>query len=77
MAKLSEILSEMDDDVSVQYLSESLVGIKDKKKTNDTEITFATTEVNCNSAMDGKKTAVIVWVDIEKYNEACKAINNK
>lgn len=67
---LSKALSEIEENVTVQYLSTSIVNIKDKKKTKDTEITFATNEVNADSWLKGKKTAIIVWVDIEEFNAA-------
>ena len=67
---LSKALAEIEENVTVQYLSTALVNIKDKKKTKDTEITFATSEVNTQSWMTGKKTAIIVWVDIDEFNEA-------
>ena len=67
---LSKALAEIEENVTVQYLSTSLVNIKDKKRTKDTEITFATGEVTCDSWMNGKKTAIIVWVDIDEFNAA-------
>ncbi len=67
---LSKILSKIEDNVKVQFLAESLVNIKDKKRTKDTEITFATQEVDCNSWINGRKTAIVVWVDIDEFNEA-------
>lgn len=75
MAKLSEIMAAIEDNVNVQYLSQSLVGIKDKKRTSDTEITFATNEVNTNSLYKGKKTALIVWVDKDDYNNAVASLS--
>lgn len=75
MAKLSEIMQKIEGNVKVQYLSDSCVAIKDKKRTGDTEITFATTEVNANSWCDDKKTAIIVWVDKDEYNAAAKELN--
>lgn len=76
MPKLSEIINEMQDDVKVQFLNESMVSIKDKKRTSDTEITFATSEVDANEWCNDKKTAVIVWVDKEKYNQAIINLTN-
>ena len=67
---LSKALAEIEDNVTVQYLSTAFVGIKDKKRTKDTEITFATNEVNADSWVKGGKTAIIVWVDIEEFNAA-------
>jgi hypothetical protein len=67
---LSKALAEIEENVTVQYLSTSIVNIKDKKRTKDTEITFATDEVTCDSWMNGKKTAIIVWVDIDQFNAA-------
>ncbi len=67
---LSKILSKIEGNVKVQFLAESLVNIKDKKRTKDTEITFATQEVDCDSWFNGGKTAIVVWVDIDEFNEA-------
>jgi len=67
---LSKALAEIEENVTVQYLSTAFVSIKDKKRTKDTEITFATNEVNTDSWMNGKKTAIIIWVDIDEFNKA-------
>lgn len=75
MAKLSDILKEMKDDVNVQFLSQSVVKVVDKKRTNDTEITFATGEVDCNSFGRGSKSGIVIWVDNDKYNKAIKKLN--
>ena len=75
MAKLSDILKEMGDEVKVQFLSQSVVSVKDKKRTKDTEITFATNEVDCNSFFRGNKSGIVIWVDNDKYNEAIEKLN--
>jgi len=67
---LSKAIAEIEENVTVQYLSTALVSIKDKKRTKDTEITFSTNEVNTNSWMNGNKTAIIIWVDIDEFNKA-------
>ena len=67
---LSKAIAEIEENVVVQYLSTALVSIKDKKRTKDTEITFSTNEVNAKSWMNGNKTAIIVWVDIDEFNKA-------
>jgi len=67
---LSKALAEIEENVTVQYLSTALVSIKDKKRTKDTEITFATDEVDADSWLKGKKTAIIIWVDIDEFNKA-------
>lgn len=74
---LSKILAEIEENVTVQQLSASLVSIKDKKRAKDTEITFATNEVDTQSWMKGRKTALIVWVDIDEYNAATNKLNTK
>lgn len=68
--KLSKVIEKIEDNARVQYLATDCVNIKDKKKTADTEITFATTEVDCHSWMTGNKTALIVWVDRDEFNSA-------
>ncbi|UVD32296.1 hypothetical protein [Vibrio phage vB_VaM_H2] len=75
MATLSEILKEMNDDVRLQFLGDCTVKVQDKKRTMDTEITFATGEVNCNSFYNNEKAGIVIWVDPEKYNEAIKKLN--
>lgn len=75
MAKLSDILREMGDDLRVQFLSESVVKVTDKKRTKDTEITFATAEVDCNSFGRGNKSGIVIWVDNDKYNAAIEKLN--
>ena len=77
MAKLSDILKEMNDDVKVQFLSQSVVRFADKKRTKDTEITFATNEVDCNSFGCGNKSGIVIWVDNDKYNAAIEKLLNK
>ena len=67
---LSKAIAEIEENVTVQYLSTALVSIKDKKRTKDTEITFSTNEVNAKSWMNGNKTAIIIWVDIDEFNKA-------
>ena len=67
---LSKALAEIEENVTVQYLSTALVNIKDKKRTGDTEITFATGEVSADSWLKGNKTAIIVWVDRDEFNAA-------
>lgn len=69
---LVKALSKIEDDIKVQYLNQSFVAAKDKKSTGDTEITFATNEVNTDSLMNGRRTALIVWVDIDEFNKAIK-----
>lgn len=76
MAKLSDIIAEMNDDVKVQFLHEPVVKVADKKRTADTEITFATGEVDCNSFYEGKKVGIVVWVDRDEYNKAITKLNN-
>lgn len=75
MAKLSDILKEMNDDFRVQFLSESVVKVTDKKQTKDTEITFATAEVDCNSFARGGKSGIVIWVDNDNYNAAIEKLN--
>lgn len=71
---LSKAISKIESNVTVQYLSTSLVNIKDKKRTKDTEITFATGEVTTDSWINGDKTALIVWVDRNEFNKAISEV---
>lgn len=77
MPALSEILKEMGDNVKVQFLHESSINVKDKKRTNDTEITFATNEVNTTSFYRGNKVGMIIWFDRDEYNQAVLKLKGK
>jgi hypothetical protein len=77
MAKLSEILSKMNDDVKVQFIHDSAVSVKDKKRTKDTEITIATSEIDCNEFHNGTKTGMVIWFEREDYNRALIEVNSK
>lgn len=77
MADLSDILKEMDNNVKLQFLQDSVVQIKDKKRTKDTEITFATCEVDCNEFARGDKTGMVIWFSREEFNAAVAKLNNK
>jgi len=76
MAKLSDILNEMNNECTVQFLNSSVVNVVDKKRTKDTELTFATSEITCNS-FDGDKVGIVVWLSRDKYNDAVKNLNSK
>ena len=76
MARLSDILKEMNDEVSVQHLGDSFVNIENKTETKDTEITFATNEVNCSSFFHGNKTGMVIWFDKDDYNKAITKLND-
>ncbi|AUR89606.1 hypothetical protein NVP1127O_14 [Vibrio phage 1.127.O._10N.286.52.E12] len=76
MAKLSDVLSKIEDNVSVQFLSQSLVKCEDKKRTKDTEVTFATAENDTNGILSNSgKEAIIVWVDREQFNSAMNELS--
>ena len=78
MAKLSDILSKIEDNIGVQFLAGSMVKSKDNKRGNYTEVTFATEENNTNGLYAGSgKTAVIVWVDRDEFNNAMIELNGK
>ncbi|ADX87972.1 hypothetical protein [Vibrio phage JSF13] len=50
---LTDILKEVGDyNIKLQFLSNSTVAVKDKKKTNDTEVTFATDMVNSDGIQE-------------------------
>lgn len=77
MAVLSDIIKEMGNNVNVQFLTECSVDIKNKKKTQDTEITFATNEVDCNTFLNGDKVGMVIWFSREDYNSAVTKLNYK
>ena len=69
--KLSEILERIDNDVKVQFIHDSMVASKDKKRTGDTEITFATQEIDTTQLYSGQgKIGMVIWFDKDKYNKA-------
>lgn len=77
---LTDILKEVgNDDIKLQFLSNSTVAVKDKKKTNDTEVTFATDRVNSNEVFNGypNKVGIVVWVDRLVWDSAIECLNNK
>ena len=77
MAHIGDILKEMKTKINLQYLSSSLIGVKDKKLTKDTEVTFATQEICATDVMNnGSKTAVIIWVDVDDFNRSMQELNN-
>lgn len=62
-----------EDNLMLQFISESLVKAVDKKRMQDTEITIATTQVNANQvANDTGKVGIVVWIDRKDYSEAMK-----
>ena len=77
MPSLSELLIEIEDDVKVQFLGECQVKVQDKKRTADTEITFATNEVNCNDFFRGDKVGIVIWASRTKYNNAMRKLLEK
>lgn len=78
MAKLSSVLAAIEDNVSVQFLTESMIKAVDKKRTKDTEVTFATAENDTSGLYSGNgKTAIIIWVDPDEFNNEMKKQNNQ
>lgn len=78
MAHIADILKEMKADILVQFLNECTVKVVDKKRTADTEITFATNTINCNEFYsDTDKTGIVLWVSKKEYNEVISKLNGK
>ncbi|AUR83638.1 hypothetical protein NVP1038O_28 [Vibrio phage 1.038.O._10N.286.51.C2] len=76
MPKLSDVLSKIEENVSVQFLSQSLVKCVDKKRTKDTEVTFATADNDTNGILSSSgKEAIIVWVDRGEFNRAMSELS--
>lgn len=75
MKTLTSVLSSIgDSNMQFQLISESLIHSKDKIKTKDTEITFATNQTNtANLYNDDGKVGVVVWVDKDDWNKEVKA----
>ncbi|AKO61075.1 hypothetical protein AXI76_gp174 [Pseudoalteromonas phage H101] len=67
-----ELLSKVgEDNLRLQFINNSVIDVKDKKVTKDTEITFATAEVNTNQLVnDTGKVGIVVWIDREDYNKS-------
>lgn len=71
MPSLTEFIQEIgNENITVQELHNSL--ITQDYKNGFTRVTFGTHGLMPNDLTDGKKTALIVWIDSERYNEALK-----
>ena len=68
---LLELLSGIgEDNIRLQFVNNPFIYAKDKKRTQDTEITFATAETNANElSYDTGKVGIVVWVDRDDYNK--------
>jgi chorismate synthase len=68
---LSKILEKMNNNVKIQFIHDSIVASKDKKRTGDTEITFATQETDTTQIHSGTgKIGMVIWFDKDEYNAA-------
>jgi hypothetical protein len=67
-----ELLSKVGEDkLRLQFINNSLIDAKDKKVTQDTEITFATAEVTTTQLVnDTGKVGIVVWMNREDYNKS-------
>lgn len=72
MGILSQLSEIGEDKINVQFVSNAMISAKDKKRTKDTEITFATNETNTNELINNTgKVGVILWLnreDVERVN---------
>lgn len=60
-----------EDNLMLQLVNTSFITAKDKKYTQDTEITFATSQTNVTELCNGTgKVGVVVWMKREDYNQA-------
>lgn len=76
MAHIGDILKGLKSEIPMQFIHDAIVNIKDKKRTCDTEITFATQEMTANDfRCGGDKVGVILWVSREEYNESITKLN--
>ena len=68
---LVELLSSIgEDNIRLQFVNSSFISAKGRKRTQDTEITFATAETNTNELIDNTgKVGIVVWVDRDDYNK--------
>ena len=70
MGLLEFLTSIGEDNIRLQFVNNSFIYAKDKKRTQDTEITFATAETNTNELInDTGKVGIVVWVDRDDYNK--------
>ena len=70
MGLLELIRSIGEGNIKVQAVNNSVVNIKDKKRTKDTEVTIATNEINANDIATNKgRVGLIVWISREDYNK--------
>lgn len=68
---LTEFLKKVgNENLSIQVLHDSIVSEKNTKQ--DIEITFATDTKNTQLTGTSKRVGIVVWMDVEKYNEARK-----
>lgn len=60
-----------EDKLRLQFINDSLIDVRDKNLTQDTEITFATGETNANHSInDTGKVGIVVWIDRKDYNNS-------
>lgn len=74
---IAELIAELgNENINYQVINQSIINIEDKKKTNDTEITFATNELSASDVAFGQgKTGLILWVDADMLEQAVNKIN--
>lgn len=78
MPRLTELLNEIgDENLSFQTLHQSVTGAA-KKRNGDTEVKFVATGIRPGDLYGRlKKTAVIVWMDADKFDAALLSLQNK
>ena len=71
---LTDLLTTIgDDNLSVQLIDIATINVKDKQ--NDTEITFATQEINANNLLtQNGKVGIVVWCNRDDYENAIKGL---
>lgn len=76
MASLSELIEEIgDENVSVQVLNHCMVDSKYNK--GESTIKFVTQAVGPMDLVSNKKTALIVWFDVDDFNNALAKCKGK
>ena len=61
------------ENIDYQWLKTSMIKFKDNAKTNDREITFATSK----DKMDSGKQAIIIWVDNDKLTKSVEKLTKE
>lgn len=76
---LTELIKEIgDDNINLQLIPECVIQVKDKKRTQDTEVTLVTTQVSANDIHTRTgKIGIVMWIDRDHVSRAESEINSR